>query len=145
MLIGSKLVIKTVNSIILGKVKTIPQPENTTHKTAYKLNKQNCLINWNESLNNIYNMVRGLNPYPAAWCLLKNNNEEFNVKIYNVEKCIEEHNFEIGKIISTKTEIKVAVNKGFIILKDIKMPGKRKMDVKSLLNGYVFDTEAKML
>ena len=145
MLIGSKLVIETVKSIVLGKVKTIPQQENTNHKTAYKLNKENCLINWYESLNNIYNMVRGLNPYPAAWCLLKNNNEEFNVKIYNVEKCIEEHNFEIGKIISTKTEVKVAVNKGFIILKDIKMPGKRKMDVKSLLNGYFFDTEAKML
>ncbi|RLD27941.1 MAG: methionyl-tRNA formyltransferase [Bacteroidetes bacterium] len=145
MQIGSNLVIETVKSIEQGKVKTIPQPENTAIKTANKLNKDNCFINWNNSQSNIYNMIRGLNPYPAAWCLIKNNDEELNVKIFNIEKCIEEHDFEIGKIISTKTEVKVAVNKGFIILKEIKMPGKRKMDVKSLLNGYHFDINAKML
>ena len=143
--IGSNLVIETVKSIELGKVKTIPQPENTTIKAAHKLNKENCFIDWNDSLDNIYNMVRGLNPYPAAWCLIKNNNEELNVKIYDVEKCTEEHNFEIGKIQSTKSEVKVSVNNGFIILKEIKIPGKRKMDIKSLLNGYNFDTNAKML
>ncbi len=145
MLIGSNLVIKTVKAIEKGNVKTIPQPENTANKTANKLNKDNCFINWNDSQNNIYNMVRGLNPYPAAWCLIKNNDEELNVKIYDVEKCAEEHNFEIGKILTSKNEVKVAVNKGFIILKEIKMPGKRKMDIKSLLNGYDFNTEAKML
>ena len=145
MSIGSGLVIKTVKSIENGKVKTIPQLENTAIKTAYKLNKDNCFIDWNNSLDNIYNMVRGLNPYPAAWCLIKNNGGELNVKIYAVEKCIEKHQLVIGKIISTKNEVKVAVNKGFIILKEIKMPGKRKMDTKSLLNGYNFDTKAKML
>jgi methionyl-tRNA formyltransferase len=145
MLIGSKLVIKTVKAIEKGNVKTFPQPENTAIKTASKLNKDNCFINWNDSQNNIYNMVRGLNPYPAAWCLMKNNDEELNVKIYNVEKCFEEHNFEIGKIISSKNEVKVAVNNGFIILKELKISGKRKMNIKSLLNGYNFHIEAKML
>jgi len=145
MTIGSGLVLKTVKSIEKGNVKTIPQPENITIKTAYKLNKDNCFIDWNNSLDNIYNIVRGLNPYPAAWCLIKNNNEELNVKIYDVEKCIEEHSFKTGKIISTKNEVKVAVNKGFILLKEIKMPSKRKMDVISLLNGYNFDENAKML
>ena len=145
MSIGSDLVIKTVKGIEKGTIKTIPQPENITIKTAYKLNKENCFIDWNNSLDNIYNMVRGLNPYPAAWCLIKNNDEELNVKIYAVEKCIETHRFEIGKIISTKNDVKVAVNKGFIILKEIKMPGRRKMDIKSLLNGYNFDLNAKML
>ena len=145
MVIGSKLVLETVKSIEEGNIKTIPQPENTVIKTANKLNKENCRINWNDSLDTIYNMVRGLNPYPTAWCLIKNNDKELNTKIYNVEKCVEEHSFEIGKIISTKTEVRVAVNKGFIILKEIKIPGKRKMDIKSLLNGYIFDVNAKML
>jgi len=143
--IGSELVIKTVKNIEEDKVKTIPQIENTHINTAYKLNKENCFIDWNDSLNNIYNKVRGLNPYPAAWCLIKNNNEELNVKIYDVEKHLEVHNFEKGKIISSKTEIKVAVDEGFIILKEIKMPGKRRMDIKSLLNGFTFDDNAKML
>lgn len=145
MLIGSSLVIDTVKRIKKGNIKTIPQPDNAKIKTAYKLNKDNCFIDWNDSLTNIYNKVRGLNPYPAAWCLIKNNNEELNVKIYEVEKCVDKHDFEIGKVLSSKTEVKVAVNKGFIKLKEIKMPGKRKMEIKSLLNGYNFDAEAKML
>ncbi len=143
--LGSNLVIDTVKIIEQGNVKTIPQPENADIKTAYKLNKDNCLIDWNDSLHHIYNKVRGLNPYPAAWCLLKNGEDELNVKIYQVEKLIENHKLNIGEIVTTKHDIKVAVNKGFIILKEIKLPGKRKMDVKSLLNGYTFETNVKML
>jgi len=143
--IGSDLVIDTVKLIEKGKVKTIPQPENVDFKKANKLNKDNCLIDWNNSLDNIYNMVRGLNPYPAAWCLLKNKNDTLNVKIYQVEKEEEKHNLSIGQLVTTKNEVKIAVPKGYIILKEIKLPGKRKMDIKSLLNGYVFDVSAKML
>ena len=145
MCLGSDLVIDTVKLIEKGKVKTIPQSENADIKTAHKLNKDNCLINWNDSLDNIYNKVRGLNPYPAAWCLLKNKNETLNVKVYQVEKQLEKHKLDMGQVVSTKSEVKVAVPKGFIILKEIKLPGKRKMDIKSLLNGYVFETNAKML
>ena len=143
--LGSDLVIETVKRIEQGNVKTMPQPKNAEIKTAYKLNKDNCLINWDDSLHHIYNKVRGLNPYPAAWCLLKNGEEELNVKVYQVEKLEDDHNLRIGEIVTSKHEIKVAVNKGFIILKEIKLPGKRKMDVKSLLNGYTFETNAKML
>jgi len=52
---------------------------------------------------------------------------------------------EIGQIITTKKDIKVAVTKGFIFLTEIKLPGKRKMDIKSLLNGYTFNANTKML
>jgi len=143
--LGSDLVIETVKRIEQGNVKTTPQPENVETKTAYKLNKDNCLIDWNDSLHHIYNKVRGLNPYPAAWCSLKNGEEALNVKVYQVEKLEAHHNLSIGEIVTTKHEVKVAVSEGFIILKEIKLPGKRKMDVKSLLNGYTFETNAKML
>jgi methionyl-tRNA formyltransferase len=143
--LGSILVLDTVKLIEQGEVKMTPQEDNNTIKSAPKLNKDNCLIDWNNTLDNIYNKVRGLNPYPAALCLLKNNNEILNVKIYGVEKSIEAHKFENGKILSTKTEVKVAVTNGFIKLKEIKLPGKRRMDIKSLLNGYIFDNDAKML
>lgn len=145
MYLGSDLVLETVKLIEKGNVKTFPQPKHVPIKTAYKLNKENCFINWNDSMDNIYNKVRGLNPYPAAWCLLKNKNEALNVKIYEVEKHKDSHSFEVGQIITTKHDVKVAVNQGFIFLKEIKLPGKRKMDVKSLLNGYTFDVNAKML
>ena len=143
--LGSDLVIKTVELIKKGSVKTIPQPKNAEIKTAYKLNKDNCKIDWTDTLNNIYNKVRGLSPYPAAWCLLKNGNEQLNVKVYKVEKQEEDHDDKIGKIISSKKSVKVAVKKGYIILKEIKLPGKRKMDIISLLNGYSFNKDAKML
>lgn len=143
--LGSDLVIKTVELIKKGSVKTIPQPKSAEIKTAYKLNKDNCKIDWTDTLNNIYNKVRGLSPYPAAWCLLKNGNEQLNVKVYKVEKQEEDHDDKIGKIISSKKSVKVAVKKGYIILKEIKLPGKRKMDIISLLNGYSFNKDAKML
>lgn len=145
MTVGSKLVLKTVELIQNNTVKTTPQPENATIKTAYKLNKDNCKINWNTTIDSIYNKVRGLSPYPAAWSSLKNNNDVLDIKIYTVEKEIETHNIEIGSIIATKKEVKVAVQNGFIKIIDIKMPGKRTMDIKSLLNGYEFKNDAKML
>jgi len=145
MLIGSVLVLKTVKYIEKGEVKTTQQLENSTIELAQKLTKENCFIDWNDKPSNIYNLVRGLNPYPAAWCLLKNKNEELNVKIYDVQISLQKHNLEIGKILSTKNEVKVVVRKGFIKLIEIKMPGKRRMDIKSLLNGYHFDEDAKML
>jgi len=144
MAIGSELVLKTVNIIANGAVETIPQKETKNIKTAYKLNKDNCKINWHDSINHIYNHIRGLSPYPAAWCTLINNEDTLDIKLYNVEMEVLEHDLKIGSIISTKKELKVAVTNGYIIIKEIKLPGKRAMDVKSLLNGYTFHKNAKM-
>ena len=72
-------------------------------------------------------------------------NETLSVKIFKVETEIEKHHLDIGRLICDKNEIKVAVNDGYINIKEIQLPGKRKMDVKSLLNGYHFDKNAKLL
>jgi len=74
-----------------------------------------------------------------------NGDDELSVKIFNVEKEIASHNFDNGKLIASKTELKVAVTGGYIIIEEIQLPGKRKMDIKSLLNGYNFNKNAKML
>ncbi|XMO86726.1 methionyl-tRNA formyltransferase [Algibacter sp. AS12] len=145
MVIGSELVLKTVGFIEKGKVETIKQKDTSDIKTAYKLNKDNCKIDWNAPMDAIFNHIRGLSPYPAAWCTLINGDDALDIKIYKVEKEKELHNLEIGKIISTKKELKVAVTNGYIIIKEIKLPGKRAMDIKSLLNGYTFNENAKML
>jgi methionyl-tRNA formyltransferase len=142
--IGSELVIKTVKLIQQDSAKTIPQTESSDIKTAYKLDRDNCKIDWNDSLENIYNLIRGLSPYPAAWCILINGNDTLDIKIYAADKEYASHNYSTGTIISTKKELKVAVSKGYIIIKEIKLPGKRTMDIKSLLNGYHFEADAKM-
>ncbi|PWI31561.1 methionyl-tRNA formyltransferase [Flavobacteriaceae bacterium LYZ1037] len=142
---GSQLVLETVKLIETNKISTKAQPLEDETKTAFKLHRENCKIDWNDSLHHIYNKIRGLSPYPAAWTYLKNDTDTLDVKIY--ASIIEEelHAFSIGQIISTKKELKVAVTGGFINIKEIKLPGKRKMDVKSLLNGYKFHESAKML
>lgn len=142
---GSQLVLKTVALIEKGNVKTIPQKETKAIKTAYKLNRDNCKINWNDSIENIYNYIRGLSPYPAAWCALINGDDALDIKIYKIEKEFESHSLESGTILPSKKELKVAVTNGYIIIREIKLPGKRTMDVKSLLNGYTFHENSKML
>ncbi|MCL5129365.1 methionyl-tRNA formyltransferase [Algibacter sp. L4_22] len=145
MYLGSDLVLKTADLIEKGDVKTVPQAENADIKTAYKLNKDNCKIDWTASINDIHNKIRGLSPYPAAWCTLINGEDTLDIKIYSAKKEIISHNDSVGSILSTKKELKVAVSKGYIIIDDIKLPGKRTMDVKSLLNGYQFENNSKML
>lgn len=142
---GSRLVLKTVALIEKGKVTTIPQKDIKDIKTAYKLNKDNCKIDWNDTLDNIYNKIRGLSPYPAAWCTLINGEVELDIKIYAAEKDYFTHSKAIGTIEASKNELKVAVSKGYILIKEIKLPGKRTMDIKSLLNGYKFEENARML
>ena len=146
MTIGSQLVIKTVQEIENGNITTTIQPETKDLKTAYKLNRDNCKIDWSDSIDNIYNKIRGLNPFPTAWCFLDNNEEELlSVKIYGVKKEKVNHQNDFGTIISTKDEMKVYCDGGYINIVEIQLPGKRKMDVKSLLNGYQFSDSAKLL
>jgi len=144
MTVGSNLVVKTVKQLEKGAVKTIKQPE-IEEKPAPKIFTETCHINWNDTLTNIYNLIRGLNPYPAAWTTLINNNEEIKVKIFDVSPIIEEHNLESGLIVTTKSEIKVAVPNGFIKIESLQLAGKKRMDSKNLLNGYTFQANSKMI
>lgn len=143
--LGKKLVLDTVKLIESGDVTTIIQPKSDREKTAYKLNKDNCKIDWTASVDTIYNKIRGLNPFPGAWSYIKNGEETLTVKIFEVEKIKESHSKSVGNIEISKDNLKVSVKDGYILIKEIQLPGKRKMDVKSLLNGYQFSNEAKML
>mgnify|MGYP000306612117 FL=1 len=143
MYLGADLVIDTVQLIEQDKVTTYKQPEKE-EKTAYKLFPHNCKINWNDSLDNIYNMVRGLNPFPAAWTTIYNNGEEITTKIYKVSKELSNHSYDNGTIITSKKLIKIATKDGFLNIHEMKLSGKKRMDVQSLLNGYQFSSEAKM-
>ena len=143
MAVGSKLVVKTVQLIKEGTATTIKQAE-IEEKGAPKIYNETCEINWNDSLNNIYNFIRGLNPYPAAWTTLINNDEAIKVKIFDVKKEKVNHSYKLGSVVTSKNEIKVAVTNGFLIMDSLQLAGKRKMDSKSLLNGYAFQENAKL-
>lgn len=146
MAVGSELVVKTVRQIEKDEVTTVIQPQSDNLKTAYKLNRDNCKIDWTADIETIYNKIRGLNPFPTAWCYLDNAEEDLlSVKLYGVEKIYETHDLDAGLIFSTKTELRVSCKGGYIKVNEIQLQGKRKMDVKSLLNGYEFSKNAKLL
>jgi methionyl-tRNA formyltransferase len=142
--LGSGLVNKTVDLIANRKVKTYKQPSKE-EKSAPKIHTETCEIDWSDDLITIYNKIRGLNPYPAAWTTLQNQDEEINVKIYDVRKEYSKHELAVGIIVSTKKELKIATKDGYLIIDSIKLAGKKKMDSKSLLNGYTFHPNSKML
>ena len=144
MILGSETVLKTLQTIELGDVKTIVQKDNINIQTAYKLNKENCKIDWTKSANEIHNLIRGLSPYPSAWCIFKDNKNEWNVKIYESKITSELHDFEIGKIITSKKEIKIAVQDGFVHVLSLQFPGKKKMTTLELLNGITFSENASV-
>ena len=144
MLIGSELVVQTVKQIREGtyQIKDQPAPD---LKPAPKLNKENCKIDWHQSMNHIFDHIRGLSPYPAAYTFLHNDTDIIEVKIYKTAKIEAAHTLEFGKVITSKKEIKVAVKNGYINILELKLAGKRKMDAKSLLNGFAFSEDAKMM
>jgi methionyl-tRNA formyltransferase len=144
MLLGSETVIDTLKVIESGNVITTIQEDNEEIKTAYKLNKENCKIDWTKSGAEINNLIRGLSPYPASWCFLKDKEEEQAIKIYEAKLVSEAHSYEVGSLICSKKEIKVAVQDGFLQLLSLQLPGKKRMQVAELLNGITFSDTAKL-
>ena len=140
--LGCDAVLETLNLISKGNVKTNLQEDTTAIKTAYKLNKDNCKIDWSKSGKDIYNLIRGLNPYPAAWTYIKDGDQEWNVKLYDISFENEKHNYTIGKIIATKKEIKIMTKEGYLNIHSLQFPGKRKMLAHELLNGIQFTESA---
>ena len=143
--LGSGTVLETLALIEKGNVATTIQSTNAEIKTAHKLNKENCKIDWTKSVGEIYNLIRGLSPYPSAWSTIQDKNEEWNVKIYEAKGMVENHTFEIGSLICSKKEMKIAVKDGFVELINLQFPGKKKMNVRELLNGIAFSSEAKVV
>lgn len=137
MVLGSKTVVETVEMIQKGNINPIKQKEGNFNP-APKLNKDNCRIQWDQPLRKIYDQIRGLNPYPGAWTVLKNNGEEIELKIYEGNMVLEEHEISPGTLLISKKQLRVATQNGFLDITDLKMSGKKRMDAISLLNGYTF-------
>lgn len=142
--IGCDTVIDTLKTIESGNVSTTIQTDASDIKTAYKLNKENCKIDWSRSITAIYNLIRGLSPYPAAWCFFTDKEEEWNVKIYEAKMISENHSYAIGSLLCTKKEMKIAVAQGYIQILSLQFPGKKKMTAAELLNGITFSEKAKV-
>ena len=141
MFIGAETVCKTVDIIASGNVNAIEQDSIRTEglHPAPKITKEFCQINWNNKSIDIHNLIRGLSPYPAAWCYLK---DDITAKIFTSAYSIEKHNLEAGTFVSdNKSFLKVATQDGFVSILELQMQGKKRMAIKDFLNGFKFNTD----
>jgi methionyl-tRNA formyltransferase len=138
---GADLVLTTLDLIATGTYKIHKQEEKSVSK-APKLFKENTQIDWNASIKRIYDKIRGLSPYPAAWTRFISSGVEYTMKMYISVPEYRTHSEKNGKILIENRKIKIAVKEGFIVLEQLQLSGKKRMDAKSLLNGFSFSEDA---
>ncbi|MEI8086134.1 MAG: methionyl-tRNA formyltransferase [Paludibacter sp.] len=139
---GAKLVKKTVELLQLGKTDAIDQSqfisEDLVLKSAPKIFKETCKIDFSWNVEQVHNFVRGLSPHPTAWAEINfpNHPEILVTKIYETEKEIVPHDITSGTVVSDgKKYAKIALSDGFIQLKSVQIAGKKRMDIGELLRG----------
>ena len=144
MLLGCTAVVQTLQLIENKNATTTIQVENTSIKAAPKLIKDNCKIDFKKSGIEIYNFIRGLSPYPAAWCELTDGTNQYVIKIYEANFTETNHNLIVGSLVLGKKEFKIALKDGFLEILTVQMSGKKKMKIHELLNGMVFSEKTKI-
>lgn len=141
MLLGADLTIKTIDDIIAGTLKTIPQDELTGDEEptpAPKIFKETCRIDWSAPAVRIHNLVRGLSPYPAAWTMLSDNGADLgSVKIFET-RVVDTPAVPLapGEILINGDKLMVGCGDGNALeIISLQIQGKRRMDVADFLRG----------
>ncbi|NDV96518.1 methionyl-tRNA formyltransferase [Dysgonomonas sp. 521] len=148
MVIGAKLVQRTVDLILEDKVDAVAQEQLFTDekelKPAPKIFKDTCRIDWNKSAKDIHNFIRGLSPYPTAWTeLCCESKEPQMVKIYSSKVVPSTGNQPQGAIeTDNKTYLNIACMDGFVSVTEIQFAGKKAMKIDEVLRGYKMDEGA---
>ncbi len=152
MMMGADMVLETVDAIIAGTVKPIPQDQLLTTgqqpTPAPKIFKDTCRIDWSRPAEEIYNHIRGLSPYPAAWTTLENEEgkEATIVKVYATG---EPEPFAAGEspcpgaIKADRKRLSVACGDGWLEILSLQQSGKKRMDTDAFLRGYVITPTAR--
>lgn len=143
MLAGAPLVVETVNLLFSNKAKPVSQNNlniSNSLKPAPKIFKDTCKIDWTLNIDSVYNLIRGLSPYPTAWSEMEINNGTeksiTSVKIFSTDKEISNHSLKAGTIVTDgKKQLKVACSNGFIAIKNLQLAGKKRLPIDEFLRG----------
>ena len=141
--IGAGLVLKTIQGLSENSLFETPQSalpngnEQTKLKTAPKLFTETCKINWEKPVDEIYDLIRGLSPYPGAFTTLRDK----TLKIIKAEKIEGLHSSILAGNFETDKEsfLRFACTNGYISIKELQLEGKKKMRIEDFLRGYRFD------
>ena len=145
MVIGAKLVKKTVDLLLDGKIDAVDQAQfihsDIELKAAPKIFKETCQIDLEWNVEKVYNFVRGMSPYPTAWIELQlpNQSEKMILKVFETEKEFCNTEVPVGTVVTDgKKFAKIALKDGFINLKSVQQAGKKRMEIGELLRGMHF-------
>jgi methionyl-tRNA formyltransferase len=128
---GAELVIESVRKVESGNYSGIPQAQSST-KTAPKIFKEHCLINFNQPAENVYNLIRGMSPYPAAYFQLNGK----NMKVFKAEIIKSNQVLEAGSIKSDgKSYLQIHCADDYIRLLEVQPESKKRMSIEDFLRG----------
>jgi methionyl-tRNA formyltransferase len=142
MKIGANLVLKTVRAIEQGNYPQVDQADfidaSVEIKHAPKIFKEDCKVDWSKDIETIHNHIRGLSPYPTAFTtLVAPSGEIYTVKLFVSEKEKKTVQQQFKSVVTDgKNFMKIAVNGGFIQLKDLQLAGKKRMGIQEFLRGF---------
>lgn len=142
MLQGGDTVLRTVEAIVKGEAASVAQSQmyacEEELRPAPKIFRDTCRIDWSRSVQQIYDFIRGLSPYPAAWCELSDaTGSRLSLKVYSAGKEYVAHNITPGTLFSDgKSFMKVAVDGGYVVFNEVQLAGKKRMPVVDLLRGF---------
>jgi len=131
--IGAEVVLKTVQAVENNTIELLEQDESKVSK-APKIYHETCEINFDQPAMKVYNHIRGLAPFPTAWTTI--DGLECKILKTGISDEINEGHPPGAILTDNKKYLKIACQDGYLAILDIKMQGKKRMDIKSLLNGY---------
>lgn len=148
MTLGADLVTKTVDKILDGTITTTQQSmlykDPSELKPAPKIFKETCKIDFNQKAKNIHNLVRGLSPYPAAWCeMVGKDGNITSIKTFETEVVSDKSNGTPGTFSFDKKNIEVNTGEGILRIKSLQYPGKKRLSVEEFLRGFKMDEVEK--
>lgn len=148
MTLGAGMVLNTVDSIVAGEVKAIPQDQMLTAgeqpTPAPKIFKETCRIDWTRTAEEVYNHTRGLSPYPAAWTtLVDDKGTESVIKIYETGEPEPAQNLIPGTIKADGKTMRVACADGWLEIKQLQLAGKKRMEADAFMRGFTLNHRCK--
>jgi methionyl-tRNA formyltransferase len=138
--IGAQVLLETVKGLAAGRLEEIPQPSTINHQSstiphAPKIFTETCEIDFSKNVTDVYNLIRGLAPYPAAFTFLQGK----KLKLFSVEKVEKQPTLKPGEFeTDDKTYLQFACSDGFIKVQELQLEGKKKMLIADFLRGYRF-------
>jgi len=144
--LGASVVCRTVDAILAGTVKPVPQPEGAL-KAAPKLFRDNTRIDWSHQVDDLHNFIRGLSPFPVAWTEMQAADGSLTgMKVLEASSEKVLHDLKPGTLVSDgKTFLKVAAGDGFIVLERFQLAGRKTLKTDDFLRGFSGITEFCLL